>query len=69
MSDAVSHLQRLEPLARRLEPGPEVRKALLDDVNAHAEYFLKDIDERPAYILTEDQGQAIVTASLQKLVA
>ena len=60
MSDALSHLARLEPVAKRLEPGPELRDHLLQQVHQHAEHFLHDIDERPAYLLTEDRGQAIV---------
>ncbi len=63
MSEALSHLERLEPLTRLLEPDADTRTDFVQNVHAHAEHFLKDIDERPTYIVTEDQGQAIVDAS------
>lgn len=66
MSDALSHLQRLEPLTKLLEPNHETRKSFLNDMDAHSEHFLKDIDERPAYVLTEDRGQAIVDSPFEE---
>lgn len=66
MSDALSHLDRLEPLARALEPGPETRDTFLHNAHAHAEHFLKDIDDRQAYVLTDDKGEAIVESLFEE---
>lgn len=48
-------LKRLERTARRLEPGPEERRMMLDEVRDHAESFLKALPAAPTY--KKDEGR------------
>ena len=66
MSDASSrrerldHLRALEELARRLEPGPEGRKALRSPVVDHSEAFYARLEDELAYRVTEDKGAGLL---------
>lgn len=62
MSESLSHLLRLEPLTRSLEPDATDRKVLLNAVEGHAESFLHDIDSRKSYTLDEGQSKEILAS-------
>lgn len=52
----------LERIARQLDPPAAARAAYTDRVLAYAREFLQDIDERPAFQLTEDKGIGLLDA-------
>lgn len=45
----LERLSQLEPVARRLDPGPEERQALLQRLQAYSESFLQSLDMAPSY--------------------
>jgi len=62
MSESLSHLMRLEPLTRALEPDAVDRKALLEAVEEHAESFLEGMDSRKSFTLDEGQSKEILNS-------
>jgi glutamate/tyrosine decarboxylase-like PLP-dependent enzyme len=56
----IDKIKRLETESRFLEPGKELRSEYLDEVQAHAERFLDGLDQRPAYVLTPDEGVGLL---------
>jgi aromatic-L-amino-acid decarboxylase len=56
----IDRIQRLEKIARQLEPDHLQRQALLDGVTRYADDFLDHIYEIPVYVPTEDEGAGLV---------
>lgn len=56
----IDHIKRLETESRSLEPGESLRSEYLDQAQAHAERFLKDLDDKPTYLLTSDEGSGLL---------
>ncbi len=48
--EAVARLRELERAAAPLEPGPAERRALLEAVASHAERFLENLEDAPAFV-------------------
>lgn len=56
MTSLKSEIQRLEAVARRLEPGAEERRRIRDGVVAYAEEFLEELHGLPAFVEPHDGG-------------
>jgi aromatic-L-amino-acid decarboxylase len=60
--DQVGYTKRLRQLELEsgpLDPGVERRMLLRDKVVAHADDFMKDLDSRPIYVASDDDGSAL----------
>jgi aromatic-L-amino-acid decarboxylase len=60
----IERIQRLEKIARQLEPDHLQRKALLDGVTKYADDFLDHIYEIPVYVPTEDEGAGLLDSPI-----
>jgi glutamate/tyrosine decarboxylase-like PLP-dependent enzyme len=58
-SGYTKRLRRLELESSPLDPGAERRMLLRDKVVAHADDFMKDLDHRPVYVASDDDGSAL----------
>jgi len=66
VSTIEAHLSRLEPEARRLEPGRAERRTLEGPVWAYADQFLERLDQLPAYVETEDKGRGLLNLPVRE---
>lgn len=60
LEDLEQQLSQLERLSKILEPDHEKRKHLLEKVGNYSETFLENIDNKVAYLSTEDKGSALL---------
>jgi len=60
----IDQIRDAERRARLLEPRATERLAMRERVVAHAERFLDQIDDLPAYVTTEDRGKGILDAPI-----
>jgi aromatic-L-amino-acid decarboxylase len=62
----IDRIQRLEKIARQLEPDYLQRQALLDGVTRYANDFLDHIYEIPVYVPTEDEGAGLLDSPISE---
>jgi aromatic-L-amino-acid decarboxylase len=62
----IDRIQRLEKIARQLEPNHLQRQALLDSVTKYADDFLDHIYEIPVYVSTEDEGVGLLDSPISE---
>ncbi|RMI03677.1 MAG: amino acid decarboxylase [Calditrichaeota bacterium] len=55
----IEKITALEKLSRQLEPSPEQRETVRQQVLAYTEAFLNAIYDLPAYVMTEEKGQRL----------
>ncbi|MEZ5318274.1 MAG: pyridoxal-dependent decarboxylase [Vicinamibacterales bacterium] len=55
----MDRLDALEAIARRLDPSPEARAALMARAVRYADAFLDSLPDRPVFVPTADQGAGI----------
>ncbi|HET9372509.1 MAG TPA: pyridoxal-dependent decarboxylase [Vicinamibacterales bacterium] len=60
----IDRLRSLEVIARRLEPGPVERAAMLGPVVDYANAFLDSLPKRPVFVPTDDRGRGIYDAPI-----
>ena len=60
MTEALSKIQALEPMARQLEPDSNLRDHYLHQVHAHTEEFIGKIPHERAYKWLEDKGAGLL---------
>ena len=64
--DSTEKLRRLELESRALDPGPEGRGFLRDKVVAYADGFMEDLDRRPVYVASADEGGALYDSPISE---
>jgi aromatic-L-amino-acid decarboxylase len=62
----IDRIQRLEKIARQLEPDHLQRHALMDGVTRYADDFLDHIYEIPVYVPTEDEGAGLLDSPISE---
>jgi aromatic-L-amino-acid/L-tryptophan decarboxylase len=62
----IEKIKALEAQARLLDPEANTRAAFRQAAVAHGENFLESMDAKPAYVLTQDKGAALLNAPLQE---
>ncbi len=60
MTESLAKIEALEPIARQLEPGPDLRLEYLSQVNQRTEEFLEAIPHTKAYNWLEDKGAGLL---------
>lgn len=66
LADIEARLTELEPKARSLDPGPEIRRTLVEPVLAYGEAFLDRLPGAKAYVLTGDKGAGLLDLAIQE---
>ena len=64
--NSTERLRRLELASRALDPGPEGRGFLRDKVVAYADGFMEDLDRRPVYVASDDEGGALYDSPISE---
>src|SRR5215210_3261393 len=64
--DYAENLRRLELESRILDPAPEGRDFLRDKVIAFADGFMQELDRRPVYVASGDEGDALYDSPISE---
>jgi aromatic-L-amino-acid/L-tryptophan decarboxylase len=64
--DYAERLRQLETATRALDPGAEGRRSLRERVVDYADGFMEDLDRRPVYFASDDDGSALYDSPISE---